>query len=193
MDFKDKIVNVFSKLDPKAMFITIYGYENDYSEVANFSLCWHINYIGSVNKALAIMKMYKPSGKDVKPGYTLADLEKARYDWMESLSDTLEFGPEKNSRYTNKNTYIRVVDVNNKVIPGVKLHIKQDTLHMSEVVLIKKTIIRPGHYPHQNRSSITLAKQTLRNMTPLGKWRQFKLEAGRFDKIVVQKTTLFGN
>jgi hypothetical protein len=189
--FHKSIITLFSGFDTRSMFISVHNYTNNYNEVATLSLCWHVDYVNAVKKAMKIIEDYKPDVRDTKPNVGLSDLKLAQYELIRSFKDTLTLGEGNNPRYTQKDTYIPVKDKYGKVISGIKLHARDDVLHLSNAIEVKKIIHRPGVYPTVNSAPLTIAKNILRSKTPLGKWRQFKLERSKFEKLTIQRENIY--
>jgi hypothetical protein len=81
--------------------------------------------------------------------------------------------------------YTRFFDDNGSYIKGVKLHTATDTLHIYGLVVHKRLII-PGNYKTVNSKPLTIAKDKLRHLTPVGKFRQFRLLPEQVDAIAVE-------
>jgi hypothetical protein len=189
--FISNATKILSQIDTHAQFIVIHNYQNNYGEVASYSLCWRISYENAVLRSLELMKNYKPTIKDVAGHpYTLVHLEKAREELIESYTNTLTLGTGNNPEDTSSHAYDSVFDRYGKNIPGVKIHREEDVLHLNNVFRLQKVVHVPGVYKEVKSAMKTLAKNALRNMTPLAKMGQFKLAEGRFDKIVVSKISL---
>lgn len=189
--FISKATKIFNQIDPRAQFITIHNYQNNNGEVATHSLCWNISYENACLRSLGILQNLKPSIIDVvgKP-YSLIHLEQALEELITSLNDTLTLGTGNNPLATSAHAYDWVMDKHGNHIPGVKVHREQDVLHLTNVYRINKIVHVPGVYSTVRSAFKTLAKNDLRQLLPLRKFGQFKLEEGRFDKMVVQKITL---
>ena len=189
--FISKATKVFNEIDTHAQFIVIHNYTNNFGEVSTFSLCWRISYENACLHSLGILKNLNPTIKDVvgKP-YTLVHYKAALEELIESLTDTLVLGTGNNPRATSAHAYDWVADRYGKHVPGVKVHREQDVLHLTNVYRLNKIVHVPGIYPQVNSALKTLAKNDLRQLLPLRKFGQFKLEPGRFEKMVVQKITL---
>jgi len=186
MSFNDHIKSVFSGFRPSAQFIALNGYQNAHGEVANYHLLWNISYEECVKKSFDKLKNLD-IGTVPLNGFTFDDLRLAGIELLTSYKETLVVGPGNNHLYNHKDTYDLVYDVAGQVIKGLALHKKQDILHMTGVYRIKKKIIIPGVYKKVNSKPKTLAKNALRNITPLARWGQFKLEPGNFIDLVVDK------
>lgn len=189
--FISKATEIFSQIDTSAQFVTIHGYKNNNGEVADHSVCWRINYPNAVEKSKNILKAYKPTIEDCigKP-FTIQHLEWAMSELMESFNDTIKLGPGANPRSTSAHAYDAVIDKFGKKIPGVMIHRDTDTLHLNSVYRIHKVIHTPGIYKEVNSALKTLAKNYLRAKLPLKKFGQFKLDFGKFDRMVVKKISL---
>src|SRR6266705_2806097 len=189
--FISQATKVFNQIDTHAQFIVIHNYMNNYGEVATYNLCWRISYENAVYRSLGILCNLKPTIKDVVgKSYTLVHLQAALEELKESFTDTLTLGTGNNPRATSAHAYDGVLDKFGNTVPGVKLHREQDVLHLTNVYRLNKIVHVPGVYPEVRSAFKTLAKNDLRKLLPLNKFGQFKLETGRFDKMVVQKISL---
>lgn len=169
------------------MFLTIRNYENEYGEVSDFSIVFHLNYLNSVKKSQQIISTYKPNFKDCEgKQFSIQDLETSKKELLHSYGRTLS---GHNPFYTCIGVYDQVTDADGKVIPGIKLHKRDDILHL-EGYRIHKRVHRSGNYPVIHSMPVTIAKDMLRHKTPLGKWGQFKLTRGKFSSIVVDRITI---
>jgi hypothetical protein len=177
--FKNMCINTFAKVKPGSTILSINKYRNRFDEVSNFSICFNINYLNAVKKSQAFIQAFRPK--------TYFESQ-ARDEMLFSFDKTLE---GYNPSYTNEDTYSQVLDSNNNILRGVRLHKKQDIIHIHGQRINKKIIVE-GLYPKVNSSEKTLAKKALRAQTPLGKWVQFKLAPGKFNSLSIQKIRIFG-
>ncbi|MDP2683461.1 MAG: hypothetical protein Q8P20_00230 [bacterium] len=179
--FKKYCIRVFSHVRPNCTFLHITNYINNWNEQADFNVCFNINYLNAVKRSLEIVKELK---------INLVDRSSiiAKKEIINSFELTLN---GTNPYYTCAEAYESILDANGKVIPGIKLHSNQNSIHINAFKLNKK-IIKQGQYPVNNSSSKALAKRAIMKNTPLANWVQFKLEPGRFDKLTVQKMTILG-
>ena len=188
--FRKYCIEVFSKLRPSATFLSIKGYRNNYSEVSDFGICFHIDYINAVRRSNEILKAFSPNFKYCfGTEFSLYDLEAAKEELLRSFSVTLNGKP--NPWYTCHDVYEKIYDVDGKVVPGCKLHIDPNVLHIEGRKIYSKVKI-PGKYPNVKSSGKTIAKRSLRRETPLGDWVQFQLTPYRFDELVVEKNIIRG-
>ncbi len=188
--FESLCTQELSKLRPNATFLAIHNYTNEFQELATFSVCFHINYLAAVKKSKSIVEAFKPSFKHCRAlPFTINDLVRAREELLSSYADSLT---GYNPLYTCHGVYSSVVDAAGNKIPGIKLHKNQDLLHM-EGFKVHKLIHKRGTYPSVNSSPLTLAKDFLRQLTPLNRWVQFKLSPGKFEKFTVEQLTVTYN
>ena len=189
--FKSEATKIFNQIDSRSMFIVLHEYQNNFKEIATYSLLWHINYPKAVQKSYDLMTQFKPSPEFCEgKHYDLDHLKAAHMELIESFADTLVMGPGNNPRATSAHAYDQVSDSNGFIVPGVKLHRDQDILHMTDVYRLNKIVHQPGVYPKVNSAKKTIAKNDLRKLVPLNKFGQFVLYPGRFKKLSVQKITV---
>jgi hypothetical protein len=174
--FTTVIPTVFNRLKQSSTFLSVMGYTNEYNEVSNFGIVFHVDYIKAVKKAINIWLSIKPKN----------DLEKrALLELITAYKDTLN----GKSHSTSAHSYDRIVDGDGKLIKGVKWHEKGNSIHLWGF-LVHKVILQPALYPNDNRSSLTLEKTRLLQLTPIGRFRQYKLLPNRFNSIGVESLTL---
>lgn len=178
-----------SGLRPNAMFLAVLGYRNNFQEVSDFSVLFHIDYKAAIRKSFQIISAYQPIPPDWRNrSFTRQNLLDAQVELLDSYRHTLA---GYNPYYTCHGVYSLVAGPDGKVIPGIKLHIKDNILHL-EGYRVHKRIHTPGTYPDRNRLALTLAKNFLRLKTPVSAWRQFKLIPGRFRTITVGRLSING-
>lgn len=183
--FKDYCIRILSKVRPQATFLTINGYKNNWGEVSNFSVVFHVNYLNAVKKAQNIVKKAKYNNN---PLFSPYDLKIAKGELLDSFSMTLDgFNP----LYTCHGIYEPVLDAHGKPLLGAKLHKRLDALHLN-ALQIRKKIIKAVDYDERDSAPKTIAKNFLKKQTSLGKWVQFKLIPRRFDELIVQKMKIKG-
>ena len=177
MQLRTVIPAVFNKIKPGATFMSVKGYTNNYDEVSNFGLVFHVNYMNAVRKAVEAWSFHNASTKIE---------QQAKDELIESYLQTLS-GHNPNAR--SAHAYSAIVDGKLKTVQGVKFHDKESAVHLWGFLLNKK-ILSGGSYPTVTSSPLTIAKKSLMRLTPLSRFRQFKLVEGRFSSIGVQKLNL---
>lgn len=168
---------IFNQIRQGATFLSIKKYEDNYGGLYNFGLVFHIDYIKAVKKSLQIISAYKP--KD-------SIEESARLDLIQSFNDTLS---GHNPRATSAHAYVGIQDKKKIPIKGVKWHIDGDAVHLYGFV-VHRVELRPSNYPEDKRHYYTIIRKNLKALTPVDRFRQYKLVPGRFSTIGVESLTL---
>jgi hypothetical protein len=176
---KEQFVQALSTLRPASTFLTLRGYRNEFSELADFSIAFHINYRSALQKSVEQLEALNLTTR----------LEKAaRQELVDSFKLSL-VRMEKTPIHDIHDGYTRFLDEEGHYIKGVKMHNASTTLHLYGLV-VHKRVRAPGEYPQVNSSSMTIAKDKLRYLTPLGKFRQFRITPPQVELITVQNLSL---
>lgn len=187
--FKEYCIRVFSYVKPGSTFLSIKNYENNWSELSNFGVCFHVDYLHTVERSFGIVEAFKPRVQhENESGVSIRTLKAARKELLQSFALTLS---GTNPAYTCDGVYNPILGSDNMPIPGIKLHPGQDVVHINAVKFRKK-VLRKGLYPLVRSSDNVMAKRFIKGMTPLSNWVQFKLVPGRFDELSVQKMKITG-
>lgn len=175
---RKEFISELAKLRPAATFLTLKNYRNEFSEVSNYSLLFHMSYENALHRSIDVMSNFRP----------ITDLQvKAKQELLESFANSLR-KLEETPEEMNESAYSYFV-VDGGPVKGIKLHVASDTLHLYGLVVHKRILV-PGLYPPSNRSLFTIEKDRLRRMCPVGKFRQFKLLTDRVDSIAVENISL---
>jgi hypothetical protein len=178
---KEEFVSELGRLRPGATFLSLLGYRNEYSEVADYSIVFHMSYHKALERSLTALQGVVPGSdyesiakRELIDSYTKS-LDKMATTPIEDLEDN----------------YTRFLDENGNYIKGVKMHTETGTLHLYGLVNHKR-VIMPGMYPNKadTRRPLTVAKDKLRKLCPVNKFRQFKLTPDQVDHISVQNLSL---
>lgn len=173
-----QFVSELGKLRPSSTFLSIKGYRNQYGEVANYNIAFHINYKNALERSLIQLESYVPED----------DLEdEAREKILNSLKKSLD--NSNNSEDKKDSAYLHFSDDKGNLIKGVKLHIDTNTLHLYGFVVHKK-VIMPGIYPKVNQKPLTKVSNNLRSKLPVGKFRQFRIHPSQVESISVENLSL---
>lgn len=190
MDFQKFCREYLSRLPQRSLFLSVRGYQNNWGEIADHLVGFHVNYQHTIQKSLNVWQDFIPTPTAVVGHpFSLNDLIRAKEELIHSY--TLSLTPP-NPYYTNVNTYAPVRDSEGKIIRGVKIHRSENILHLEGYRLMKR-IIRPAVPNHTQSSSLTLAKRWLREQAPVGRWGQWVLLPGRFIDLRTQQASLFSD
>lgn len=175
-----KFVTELSKLRPGSTFLTVRGYRNEASEIADYSIAFHFSYENALKKSIEVLKSLDLKG----------DLEKqARTELLSSFNTSLARGAATPELEERDPTFSYFKDSAGGYVKGVKLHTKTDTLHLYGLV-VHKRVLMPGLYAPRNQRPLTVAKDKLRYLTPVGKFRSFKMTPSQVDYIAVENVSL---
>jgi len=176
---KSKFVSELGKLRSAATFLTLSGYKSESGEVANYSIVFNMSYENALNRSIQTLKDYVPENElEITAKKELLDsfnksLEKIKITPVEEIDDN----------------YTHFQDEDGKFIKGVKLHEKTDTLHLYGLIVHKK-VLTPGTYKEVKSKPLTLAKDKLRKMCSVSKFRQFKIVPEQLEFIAVNNISL---
>ncbi len=175
-----QFVAELSKLRPGSTFLTVRGYRNEASEIADYSIAFHFSYEKALERSMDLL-----IGLDLK-----TDIEKqARAELLDSFARSLAKGAGSPELEERDPTFSYFKDDSGNYVKGVKLHDKTGTLHLYGLVVHKKVIL-PGIYAKKNQRELTIAKDKLRYLTPVGKFRSFRMLPWQLDGIAVQNISL---
>ncbi len=170
---KIDFINTFARFRPCSTFIQLHHYKNDLGEIANYNLVFHINYHSAVKRSFDIINNnYVPSSK-------------LEHQAMDEMLDTYQASLSK-SHLADKH-YSSVTSETGEIVKGLKQHKETGALYLYGAV-VHKHVITPGNSKRiGNKNPLTVIKDHLRMMTPLSKFRQFKISADSLQKISAQK------
>ena len=176
---KVQFVTELSKLRPSSTFLTVGGYRNEHSEVADYSLIFHMSYKSALERSInTLLSLSLTDSLDIV----------ARDELLSSFRrslDKVNVSPIEE----REDAYQHFTDEDGSYIKGIKLHTKTSVLHLYGLV-VHKRVIMPGVYPVSDERPLAKAKRQLRHLTSVGKFRQFRLLPSQVDYISVQKLTL---
>jgi len=173
-------VTELSKLRPGSTFLTVRGYRNEASEIADYSIAFHFSYENALKKSIETLAKL-----DLKEALEI----QARDELISSFKTSLARGAASPELEERDPTFSYFKDNNGNYVKGVKLHEATNTLHLYGLVVHKK-VLMPGLYAPKNSRPLTVAKGKLRYLTPVGKFRSFKMTPFQVDYIAVENISL---
>lgn len=165
---------IFNQLRQSSSLVSIRGYQNKSGEQSNFGLVFHIDYTKALMKSLQILLKHQSN--------TVIQSD-AKQELLSSIYDALN----NNTQSKSAHAYDLIVDAEGKQINGVKYN--NGAIHLFGFI-VKKEVIIEGNYHEVNSKPLTIEKNKLRKLIPISKFRQFKLEEGKFQEINIEKLTL---
>lgn len=176
---KDQFISELGKLRPSSTFLSLQEYCNEQQEIANFNIIFHISYKNALQKSVLILDSYIPEN----------DLEaQAKNELINSYTNSLN-KIEATPIAEMDDGYTRFFDDAGKHIKGVKMHSETQELHLYGLV-VNKTLIKEGKYRTRNKQELTVAKDKLRTLCPVNKFRQFKIKPEQVRAIKVENISL---
>lgn len=176
----NEFVSELSKLRPSSTFLTLRGYRNERSEIGDYSVAFHISYENALKRSIETV-----SALDLKEPLEV----QARFELIESWTKSLGNMASTPMEELDDNVYAHFKDDDGNYIKGVKMHMASGALHLYGLVVHKK-VLMPATYPTKNQRPLTIAKDKLRYLTPVGRFRQFKILPEQVDSITVEKLSL---
>lgn len=155
------------------------GYRNNYSEISNYSIIFHMSYKNALERSITMLE-----NMELNSAAENFAREDVLNDFRTSLKSAIVYPIEE-----REDAYRHFKDVNGNYIKGIKLHMRTGALHLYGLVA-QKRVLMPGHYPTKNESEFARAKRQLRHLTPVGKFRQFKILPNQVDHIAVANLKL---
>lgn len=164
-------------------------------ELANVKGCKFISLIYKAKGTGEIARHTLLLGVNVEKAYR-ADLAKykriarkatgfrllACNELIKSLEESLSKGIGNNSAYTCK-------DVFEHILPGIKLHVANNELHLNAFSR-GKTVFVAGVYPVVKSAEKTIAKNELKKIGKMGKFRQYILKSENIGRVAVNGKVL---
>lgn len=176
---QEKFVSELGKLRSAATFLSVMGYRNAHSEVADYSIVFHMRYENAVKRSLTTMESLVPRNSlEAKAREQLIQSFETSLHKMKSIPEE-ELQPH----------FLHFKDDDGSYVRGIKLHVETSTLHLYGLVNHKR-VRMPGSYPEVDSSPLTLVKNELRRMCPVGKFRSFRMTPNQVDYISVENLSL---
>lgn len=176
---KEHFVTELAKLRTSSTFLTLHKYHNEHSEVADFNIIFHMSYENALRRSIEVLT-------PIVPDSDLAS--QAKFELLQSFHKSLENIKETEIEEID-DAYTRFFDLDGNYIKGVKMHTETGNLHLYGLVHAKR-VLQPGVYPKKNKRPLTIEKDKMRELCPVGKFRQFRILPGQVEKIKVEKLSL---
>lgn len=177
-----QFVSEISKLRPSSTFLTLHKYASDSGELADYQIVFNISYKNALQRSIDTLEAMSLS----------TDLERqARQELLDSFQASLNKDDQEldEAAGPHQDVYRRFYDEEGQPIKGVRYHEPTETLHLYGLVFQKRSYM-PGSYKKVNSRPLTIAKNKLRALTSVGKFRTFRLNAGQVDSVSVGKLSL---
>lgn len=170
------IIEKLAGLRPSSTFLHIRGYKSSTGEIADYTLAFHMSYANALKRSMVEVETYVPE----------SDLEtQAKAEVLKSYQTSLDNMDKEESV---GDAYQRIV-VGGETVKGVKLHKESGKLHLFGL-LVSKNVRVAGEHKAVNKKPLTVAKDKIRKLGPVNKFRQFVIDPEHFEKITVEKEVI---
>lgn len=174
-----EFVTELAKLRASSTFLSLQSYANEHGEVANYNIVFHISYKNALERSISILNQIVPEN----------ELEaQAKQELITSFNSSLSKMADTSVEEID-DAYTRFFDNDGSHIKGVKLHRDTDTLHLYGLVVHKK-VLASASYVKRNKKPLTIAKDKLKSLCPVSKFRQFKITPNQVQQISVENLSL---
>jgi hypothetical protein len=146
-----------------------------HNELARFTANFGFSYGQVVEKSITELEILTRENENV---WNAVEKEAAA-ELMASFKETqaAHARGEQNAAYTKKGQYIPIGN-------GVNLNTSDNTIQLFGLVLTK-TVLRAGVYPHVNSAPKTIAKNKIRKMLPVGNFREFAIDMSQVEQMKI--------
>lgn len=168
---------VFASLRRSSTFLSILGYKSANGSVANYQLSFHTSYKEAVDKSLKVIEAFEIS-PEIRAAYP--EIDAAKSELIASFQQTLATEDPVEAHYEP------ILDEDGNPIKGIKRHRTSGEVHLTGLINRKTTLVQGRSSKLSNKSAKTIAKDFLRGMTTVDRFRQFKLTPGNFREIRVE-------
>jgi hypothetical protein len=135
-----------------------------HNETARHTLLTGINYQKLLQKSIEKLQRLIPTFRGIK--------RQAADEVLASLQKSLEAhkAGTQSDDYTKKGQYAHVAN-------GVNINLNDNSIQVFGLAH-RKVVLVPGVYPPVNSRPLTIAKNEVRDLLPISKFREFALDAG---------------
>lgn len=171
----EPILAALSAIRPSSTLLALHGYRSAEGEVSDRVIGFHVSYENALNKSAAILR---DLGEQPDP-----IAEEARQELLASFRKSLD-GEGR------EDPYVPVLSPSGEIIRGIKAHPEKGRVYIFGMQMPnQKRILVPGTYKPVNKRAKTIAKDRLRELLPVSRWRMFILDGGNVDRITVERMT----
>jgi hypothetical protein len=163
-------------LRPSSTFVSVRGYRSAESgELADYQIAFHMSYGNALRRSIEAVEAYVPAD----------DLEiQAKNEVLASYQASLDKVENEPLEVVGEH-YDRVL-VNGEHVKGIKIHRETGKLHLFGL-LVRKTVREAGNHKPSNKRPLTVAKDKLRKLGPVSRFRQFIFDPAHVECIAVER------
>lgn len=184
METKTKqIIDAIRAQAGKAQFVSLTYRAKSSGELARYTAILGANYHNLIEKSKLALEL-TPETEIVALGIDSSIAAQAKADVLTSFAKTLaaHANGEQNADYTKRGQYSPLGN-------GLNLNTTDFSIQLFTLVQ-SKVVIEPGEHKKVNSKPLTIAKNKITKMLPIGKFREFAVDAGNFQNVRLQGETL---
>ena len=173
------LYETLSALRPSSTFVSVRGYRSAESgELADYQIAFHMSYGAALRRSIEAVEAYVPAD----------DTEaQAKGEVLASYRTSLDKVENEPLEVVGEH-YDRIV-VDGAHVKGVKIHRDSGKLHLFGL-LVRKTVREPGSFKEVKSKPLTVAKNKLRKLGPVAKFRQFIFDPAHVECIAVERMVI---
>ena len=172
------MIEELAKIRPSSTMLSVIGYRTSSGELADYQIAFHMSYANALKKSIAAVESYTPTN-DLEIRAQSEVLESYKASLLKVQTEPLEVIGDH---------YERVI-VEGSPVKGIKVHSESGKLHLFGL-LVYKRVRETGVFKPTNKQPLTVIKDQLRAMGPVGRFRQFIIAPENVEKISVERMTL---
>jgi hypothetical protein len=178
-----EIIQKLRELAGKSQFISFTYTSKGTGEIARHTLIAGANYHNLIEKSKLALELM-PISELVQAGVAPDFAEKAKNEILASFDKTLAAHAkgEQNEDYTKRGQYVSLG-------AGVNLNLNDNSIQFFGLSHAK-VIITPGVYKTVNSRPLTIAKDKIRALLPVSKFREFALDVENLQSARIAGETL---
>ena len=168
----EQIIDVCSRIRVCSTFLYLKEYENNYADIGNYSIVFHMSYENCLKRSIEQLKEIDCS-------------ERIRNELNNSMENSLYNIKENDIADINEKNdgYYRFFDIDGNYIKGLKLHLNSNKLHIY-------SLLNNVNYIVYNKRKELNEKNRIRNMLDIGRFRQFIIDPNKCKSITVENLNL---
>ena len=178
------IIALIRSLIGKAQFASLTYTTKESKETARYTVILGATYRTLLDKSLLALTLLDLPTLAKDKGMDLALLTLAQGEVQKSLEKSIAAHAigQQNADYTKRGQYASL---------GAGLNVNETDGSLQLFGLVQsKVVLQPGEHKVVNSKPLTLAKKAITKALPIGKFREFALDAGNIQAVKLDGTTL---
>ena len=172
-----ELIERLQSLAGQASFVSFIYRNKKAGELARHTIIFGVSYERQLRDSLTALSILEPT--------FVTELEhEAAQELRKSFEKSLEYiaKGEQNPDYTKRDAYVTIA-------PGLKYTLSTKDFNVSGLEHTK-VVLEPGQYPKVESKPLTVAKNAIRRLLPVGRWREFCINCENLEVARLQGTEL---